>query len=258
LSGQRSQRALAARKLARVLFQELLFASQSSPPEYLIKRAIVVLSPTASSERFRVYGARASHPRAAELAAEVHDLLFRYAAEIVAGYGLCPFLHNVDTGMGAVGVVLDVEPDVEIAVAALRDLGQNVVHLVYPLQTGGSSAFERFGSRLAQELTRRLPDPLVHATFHPDLTGGTENAHRLVGLLRQAPDPFVQFIPPGLHEGGTVLAGAEPPSEGRAEAMYRRLMQGPADEVLSRLEALRAVRRERYSSLANEISRQLL
>lgn len=205
-----------------------------------------------------MYGSRASHARAKELAAEVHDLLFRYASEIVAGYALCPFLHNVETGMGAVGIVLDVEPDVETAIRAIQDLGENVLHLVYPLQNGGSSAFERFGSRLAQDLTRRLPDPLVHATFHPDLTGGTENAHRLVGLLRQAPDPFVQFIPPGLHEGGTVLAGAEPPSKGRADAVFRRLTEGPAEEVLSRLEALRAVRRERYSSLAEEISRQPL
>lgn len=213
-------------------------------------------------DRFRVYGAHAGHPRARELATETHDLLFRYAAEVVAAFKLCPFLHNVDTGMGAVGIVLDVEPDVETAVAAVQDLGANVLHLVYPLQRGGASAFERFGSRLSQELARRLKDPLVHATFHPELTGGTENAHRMVGLLRQAPDPFVQFIPPGLHEGGTVFAGEEVPAEGRAEATFRRLVKGPpdpgpADEVLSRLEALRAVRRERCSSLAEEISRPL-
>ncbi len=214
-------------------------------------------------DQFRVYGAHAGHPRARELAAQVHELLFRYAAEVVAAYKLCPFLHNVDTGMGAVGIVLDVEPNVETGVAAVEDLGANVLHLVYPLQRAGSPAFERFGSKLSQELGRRLKDPLVHATFHPDLTGGTENAHRMVGLLRQAPDPFVQFIPPGLHEGGTVFAGAEAPSEGRAEATFRRLTsgppgRGPADEVLSRLEALRAARRERYSSLAEEISQQLL
>ncbi len=220
-------------------------------------------SDAAPAAGFRVFGARAAHPRAAELAAEVHDLLFRYANDIVAAYGLCPFLHNVETGMGAVGVVLDVEPDTETAIAAIRDMGANVVHLVYPLATGplakgGSSAFERFGSRVAQEIAKRLPEPLVHATFHPELTGGTENAHRLVGLLRQAPDPFVQFIPPGLHEGGTVLAGAEAPTEGRAEATLPRLTTGPVEEVLSKLEALRAQRRERYSSLAETISRQPL
>lgn len=183
--------------------------------------------------------------------------MFRYANEVVAAFGLCPFLHNVETGMGAVGVVLDPEPDVETAAQAIVDLGANVVHLVYPISKVGSSAFERFGSKLAQELQRRLPERLVHATFHPDLTGGTENAHRLVGLLRQAPDPFVQFIPPGLHEGGTVLAGAEPPGEGRAEATFRRLMQGPVEEVQSKLEALRKERSDRYSSLADEISRPL-
>jgi hypothetical protein len=214
----------------------------------------VVVSDAPPSPSFRVFGARAGHPRAAELAVEVHDLLFRYANDIVAAYGLCPFLHNVETGMGAVGVVLDVEPDLETAIDAIRDLGASVVHLVYPLATGGSSAFERFGSRVAQERMKRNAEPLVHATFHPDLTGGTENAHRLVGLLRQAPDPFVQFIPPGLHEGGTVLAGAEAPTEGRAEATFRRLTRGPVEEVLSKLEALRAQRRERYSSLAKDVA----
>lgn len=215
-----------------------------------------------TTHAFRVYGAQSAHPRAMELAEKVHALLFRYASDIVAAYGLCPFLHNVETGMGAVGVVLDVEPDVETSVKAVEDLGANVVHLVYPISKLNAAGFERFGSKLAKELDQRLRERLVHATFHPELTGGTENAHRLVGLLRQAPDPFVQFIPPGLHEGGTVMAGAAPPTEGRAEATYSRLFEGPAgsravEQVLSRLGALRDVRSVEYASLANEISRPL-
>ncbi len=203
---------------------------------------------------FTIFGQRADHPRAQELAAEVHRALFRYASEVVAAHSLCPFLHHVEVGMGAVGVVLDLEPDVETGVTALGSLGESVVHLVYPLSKLPAAGFERFASKLAQELQRRHPQPLVHATFHPELTGGTENAHRLVGLLRQAPDAFVQFIPPGLHEGGTVLAGEPAPAEGRAEATYRRLMHGAVEDVLTRLASMRSDR-ARYASLAELVAR---
>jgi hypothetical protein len=200
-----------------------------------------------------VFGSRAAHPRAATLADEAHRALYRYATEVVARFGLCPFLHNVDTGMGAVGIVLDVEPDVETAARAVEALGANVVHLVFPIARISSTHFERFGSKLATALQARLREPLVHATFHPELVGGTENAHRLIGLLRRAPDPFVQFIPPGLHEGGTVLIGEPVPAEGRAEATFRRLAQGPVSEVLAKLDELHTERALRYASLAKEV-----
>lgn len=205
----------------------------------------------------RVFGAGASHARAGELARQVHELLFAYAREVVAAFKLCPFLHNVDTGMGAVGVVLEKKPQVETAVAAMLALDTQVVHMAFPLFEGGSSDFERFGNRFAEALRRALPSPLVHASFHPALVGGTENPHRLIGLLRQAPDPFVQFIPPGLASGGTVLAGDAQADVDHAGARFERL-KGPALEaVLARVESLKSQRETRYGALAREIAATL-
>ena len=218
--------------------------------------------------RFTIFGERASHPRALELAESAHALLLRYASEVVAKYSLCPFLHNVETGMGDVGIVLDVEPSIETGQAAIRELGGPVIHLAYPLATGTASPFERFGSKLAQSLRGVVPDPLVHATFHPALTGGRENAHRLIGLLRQSPDPFVQLIPPGMMQGGTVLVTPSATgelalpdmidvpqgNESRADAMYRRLMTDGVDSVLSLLESMRTERESTYGALAREIA----
>lgn len=206
---------------------------------------------------FRVFGARRTHPDASALAVEAHRTVLRYATEVVAAYRLCPFLKGVDSGLGAVGVMLDVEPDVDTALAAIESLGEPIVHLVYPLFAGSSSPFERFGSRLAEAVRRALPEPLVHASFHPEMVGGRENAHRLIGLLRQSPDPFVQFIPHGLQQGGTVLAGEDVPERSHADDRFARLMANDAataDEVLARIAALKRERADRYAELARRVA----
>ncbi|HTJ82726.1 MAG TPA: hypothetical protein VL400_13475 [Polyangiaceae bacterium] len=224
--------------------------------------------PGAKRPQFTIFGERASHPRARALAEAAHALLFRYASDVVAAYGLCPFLHNVETGMGDVGIVLDTVPSQETAQAAIVALGGPVIHLAYPLARATASEFERFGSKLAQSLRTVLPEPLVHATFHPELAGGRENAHRLIGLLRQSPDPFVQLIPPGMMKGGTVLVTPGPGgvldlpktldipqgNESRADAMYRRLMEGDVDRVIALLASMRAEREATYGALAREIA----
>lgn len=205
---------------------------------------------------FFVYGAHRDHPRATEIATAAHALLVRYATEVVAKYGLCPFLRGVDAGLGAVGVILDTEPDLETAVAAIDHLAEPVLHIVYPVFTGTPSTFERFGSKLAEALRKRRSDPLVHASFHPGMTGGRENAYRLIGLLRQAPDPFVQFIPPGLQQGGTVMAGEDAGGESHADARFSRFMAGGAElaeEVLGAIAELREERERTYGELARSI-----
>ncbi len=203
--------------------------------------------------RVRVFGALADREGATVFAEQVHALMRRYAAEVVAPFALCPHLHNVDTGLGAVGVVLEVEPTIEVAVGAIRALDANVVHLIYPLHAAGSSPFERFGNKLAEALRRALPEPLVHACFHPAMVGGKENAHRLIGLLRQAPDPFVQFIPPGMQGGGTVLAGYAT-SESRADTNYARLVPERIDALLATIESLKQERRA-LDPLAEQVAR---
>jgi hypothetical protein len=204
--------------------------------------------------RFSICGARAGHPRARELADQAHELLVSYATDVVHANRLCPFLHNVDTGLGSVVVVLDVDPDLDTAVAAIREAKDNVIHLLYPLVRGAAPPFERFGSKLADTLRRALPSPLVHATFHPELVGGTENAHRLVGLVRRAPDAFIQFIPPGMHVGGTVMAGGPPPKESAVEETYRRIVPEQLQPLLRRAEELQNERARRYGALAEEIA----
>ena len=203
--------------------------------------------------RVRVFGALADREGATAFAEQAHALMRRYAAEVVAPFALCPHLHNVDTGLGAVGVVLEVEPTIEVAVGAIRALDANVVHLIYPLHVAGSSPFERFGNKLAEALRRALPEPLVHACFHPAMVGGKENAHRLIGLLRQAPDPFVQFIPPGMQGGGTVLAGYAT-SESRADTNYARLVPERIDALLAMIESLKQERRA-LDPLAEQVAR---
>jgi hypothetical protein len=185
-----------------------------------------------------IFGPGADHPRGPELARATGALLGRYVDEVVMAWGLCPFLHNKTTGLGAVGVVLEATPSVEVSVAAVRALGSNVLHLCFPLSELTSSPFERFGNKLAEEVRRGPGERLVHATFHPELVGGRENAYRLIGLLRQAPVAFIQFVPQGLMKGGTVLAGEEP-AEGHAEARFTRLGSRDVDAIVTRLSELK-------------------
>lgn len=213
---------------------------------------------TRDSRGFRVFGELAEHPLADEVASKSHALLVRYTTEVVAAYRLCPFLKTVGSGLGAVGVMMDVKPDVERAVAAILELSEPVVHLVYPLFAGpDASTFERFGNKLAEALRKARREPLVHASFHPEMVGGTENAHRLIGLLRQSPDAFVQFIPPGLQEGGTVLSGEEASTKSHADERYGRLMKDSgveAGDVLAKLADLKRARAQEYGSLAETVA----
>jgi hypothetical protein len=152
-------------------------------------------------------GPLAEHPAATRFAAEVHRVHRRYAAEVVAANRLCPFLRDIDTGFGAFVVMLDPgEPSVDAALEAIRAAGSPVTHVVFPLVRPAPSAFERFSGRVGAALKKALSNPPVMATFHPGLVGDADDPHRLVGLLRRAPDPFVQLIPEGMHEGGTVFA----------------------------------------------------
>jgi hypothetical protein len=217
------------------------------------------LEGASGARRLSVAGRMSSHPRATELAALAHALLHRYADEVVLTHRLCPFLQNVDTGMGAVVVMLDVEPDVACTTEAILATGSNVVHALFPLVQGEAPPFERFGNKLSESVRKARSEPLVHASFHPRMVGGYENAHRMVGLLRRAPDPFVQFIPPGMQVGGTVHASEAASDEPYVERTYRRLGLGGGDAAsFAAIEALLASLHEQrardYATLADEIA----
>jgi hypothetical protein len=150
------------------------------------------------------------------------------------------------------------EPDVEAAVQAILAAGNPVIHVVFPLVRPAPTLFERFSGRLGQALKRALRDPPVMATFHPDLAGDASDAHRLVGLLRRAPDPFVQLIPEGMHAGGTVFAPLPAPGERMpelveepadpAEVNFAKLCDGRVEPLLALMAEIRADRDRAYAS----------
>jgi hypothetical protein len=215
--------------------------------------------PSMASPAPLLRGPLAAHTQAARFAAEVHRVHRRYAGEVVAANRLCPFLRDIDTGFGAFVAVLDPgEPDVEAAVEAVHAADNPVIHIVFPLVRPAPSLFERFAARVGQALKKALRDPPVMATFHPDLVGDAADPHRLIGLLRRAPDPFIQLIPEGMHEGGTVFAplpspgallelAAEPPPADPAEANFAKLKDGRIEPLLALIAEIRADRDRSYA-----------
>lgn len=208
-----------------------------------------------------IRGRLATHPAAPAFAAEVLRIHRRYATEIVQTYGLCPFVRDVDVAFGRFAVMLDEELDLDAAREAVLAAQNPVVHVVFPLALPPSNVFERFASALYNALQGRLEARPVMAAFHPELAGDAGAAHRLVGLLRRAPDPFVQLIPEGMHEGGTVFAPmVDPevdeesfaPQPDRSELVFQRL-QG---EALERLLATAAdIRQDRDRSYAPHLAK---
>lgn len=207
-----------------------------------------------------VAGALAGHPRALELARAVHAIHLRYAREIVGAYELCPFMNDPESAFGRFCVVLDRSLDVLSA----RDLvlaAPGVVHLVYPLIHEGSHAMERFGNALHEAVRREVfargdGTPPVHATFHPEMEGDVRSPQRRIGLVRRAPDPFVQFVPQGLTGGGSTfldpttmdlsaLLQAAPKPRGRVAS----LSDEDLARIASRLGELRAEREATYPRL---------
>jgi len=178
----------------------------------------------------------------------------RYAGEVVARNQLCPFLRDVDTGFGRFCVMLDVEPDVPTALAAVLAADASVIHLVYPLNASPPSPFEKFSGKLAESLKQNMRDAPVMATFHPGLPGDGSTQSRLIGLLRHAPDPFVQLIPEGLHQGGTIYAGAadleQTTTEGAvdpSEANFAKMHGGLLETIVALLAEIRADRDRSYA-----------
>jgi hypothetical protein len=197
-----------------------------------------------------VSGAFAQSPIAAAFAGEVRRVHGRYAREVVAEFRVCPFLRDIETGFGRFCVVLDRQPDVERAVQ-LALAGDGISHLVFPLATVGATTFERFGAGVGNGLRHALATAPVIATFHPQLSGDSSTPHRLVGLLRRAPDPFVQLVPAGLHQGGTVFAGAGfEPTQDPAQDNFRRLVGSTGGELARLLAILEDVRADRDRSYA--------
>lgn len=195
-----------------------------------------------------IIGGLSGHAAARGLAREVQRVHHRYASEVVKAFQLCPFLHDVESDFGFFCVVLDREPVVATALEAALGAPTDVVHLVYPLVDAPAREFETFASALARELKKALARPPVYAAFHPALSGDRATPAQLIGLIRRAPDPFVQLVPEGVQPGGTVLAapGVIPNVPQRTRGVDRL---GPADvdRLLAALEEIRIERNRAYA-----------
>jgi len=204
-------------------------------------------------------GELAAHPEAPAFAQEVLRVHRRYATEIVQRFALCPFTRDVDVAFGRFCVMFDRTPNPEATLQAVIEANNPVLHVVFPLATLAPNLFERFASGLMKQVRELSENPPVMAAFHPDLIGDREQPYRLIGILRRAPDPFVQLIPSGLHEGGTVFASSieeyESSGEDRAEANFKKLQGGPLDELLQIAAEIRADRERSYAKYELGVAR---
>lgn len=202
-----------------------------------------------------IRGKLATHPNANAFATEVLHVHKRYATEVVQQFALCPFTRDVEVAFGKFCVMLDREPNHDATRAAIVEAKSPVLHVVFPLALPPANVFERFASTLMASLKGHLESPPVMAAFHPELVGDRESAHRLIGLLRRSPDPFVQFIPAGNHEGGTVFAGsvddAEDEAVDRSEQTFKRLRGAKLEKLLAIVADIRAERDRRYAAYAS-------
>jgi hypothetical protein len=211
-------------------------------------------------------GSLQGHPDAAAFAVEVLRIHRRYAKEVVADNRLCPFLRDVDTGFGRFCVMLEPgELSIDATVEAVLAASSTVVHIVYPCVRPKTSVFEKFAGKLGHALKQAFPEPErppVMAAFHPELSGDPSGPYRLIGMLRRAPDPFIQLIPEGLHQGGTVFAGLEPVPANPAErdpaiANFARLRDGGVERIVATLTDIYADRERSYAPFLEALGCQV-
>lgn len=229
-----------------------------------------------------LFGPLRGHPAATAFAEQVVRVHRRFAVEVVAAHRLCPFVKDPDVAFGRFCVGLTDRTDLDEARDVFVRAENPVLHIVYPLIRGVAGDFERFGGevgRTARDVWRALPagdgrygpEPPVIATFHPDLLGDRTSPHRMIGLLRRSPDPFVQIIPGGHHESGTVvapitnvaeltpeviakiLASAPPPQKDRAHETFARLTPALFDEIAATIADIGADRDRSYAPFLAEL-----
>lgn len=206
-----------------------------------------------------VGGSLRDHPEAEAFAQVVQQVHHRYANEVVGAFRLCPFMQDPAQDYGRFCVMLEREPTVATAVELLVGADEPLAHLVYPLISMESTDFERFGSALHKAAARAIDPAPVHAVFHPRMAGDATTPARLVGLVRRAPDPFVQFVPEGLQKGGTVFADLSSfdATKWMSQKEKKTLRQRVSDEDIARIEALqrdiKAERDDRYARFVDAL-----
>jgi hypothetical protein len=208
-----------------------------------------------------IAGALREHPLAVEFGRTVERVHHRYAAEVVGAHRLCPFMREPAIAFGRFCVMMDRELVLDTALGEVQAAGSEIVHLVYPLLDVDVTTFERFGNRLHLEVAKRGSEAPVHATFHPLMEGDAKTPARLVGMLRRAPDPFIQFVPEGLHKGGTTYLDADDFDFSRfverhptpTESTHQRLTASHLEAITASLRDIRADRDGSYAKYLDAI-----
>ena len=182
-------------------------------------------------------------PMARELALEAAHLTERYAREVVREFALCPHLRDIETGLGAVCVVVDRELDPAAVARAVRATGRTISHVVFPRAVAGWARFECFAIAVGDSLYVDGGLRLFPAAFHPEMIGGSQCPEQLAGLLRRSPDPLVQLIPVLQNNHNAGVLG---PTSHRKQ-LHRRIRGDVLERVVERQAALRLERKQRYA-----------
>ncbi|TNE51807.1 MAG: hypothetical protein EP343_02800 [Deltaproteobacteria bacterium] len=205
-----------------------------------LKRAARLIPASKSVSQPICLGRLTGHELAPAFTAQVLRLLKRYVEEVVMRYSLCPYLKDMASGLGSTLIVLDDTLCLDTAADAICEANSPIIHLVFPLVNNRPEEFERFGSALNRALKGRMDELPVHATFHPALVGARDCPHRLIGLLRHSPDPFVQFIPGNIQKNHS-------PTQENPERLFQELVGETLETLLVTLEEIAADRQRTYA-----------
>jgi hypothetical protein len=157
-------------------------------------------------------------------------------------------MKDPDSSFGHFCVMLCWEPSLEATISAVKESESSVIHVVFPSLSFTPPEFERFASSVRGALLAEIPKPPVMAVFHPELPGDFSTSHRSVGLFRRAPDPFIQLIPEGLHEGGTVfIESIESLTLSSTDRTFTRLSQADKARIVANIEDIHADRAKSYA-----------
>src|SRR5262249_48111716 len=110
-----------------------------------------------------ILGPLREHPLAGAFSREVARGHLPYATEVVAAFGLCPFVKDPESAFGAFAVMLDVSLDAETVLAFVERAATSVSHVVFPLTRPAPFVFERFSNDLGERLRERYRERPVLA-----------------------------------------------------------------------------------------------
>lgn len=173
---------------------------------------------------------------------------------MVGAFRLCPHMKDPDSAFGHFCVMLCWEPSLDATIRAVKESTSSVIHVVFPCLSVSPPEFERFSASVRGALLAEIPKPPVMAVFHPEQQGDFSTSHRSVGLLRRAPDPFIQLIPEGLHEGGTVfIESIEQLTLSSTDRTFTRLSQADKARIVGGIEDIHADRSKSYAPFLAEL-----